>query len=414
MDRLARFAARHGQYMRAHAHHTRASACPHLAPAEYEDLAPPRAALRSPSYLYPRASRARRTPREREESVLPPRSAGFGRAQSVPRRPLTATPAPHSSSSHRRRPAHQCPAFARSPHPREHRDLAHPRARDTSLPRWPRTRTPERRARASLSTSPAASPRVRGLGVSPRALGAALLLALAPRTPRARRPPREREGSVQRPVALASFALSPRSPSYLHPIRAPRSPNPREYVSPRAHLHGICRLPTPRTPPSPHPREYGDTMPPRARSPHRPRRTAPRTCTPVRAQGVAAALSSSHLHRPSARARGADFVPDSPPAIPRARAGVVRARCRCTEMTRAASLREYALVQRRARNAAQCRRPRPRAFPSGLQHPRLGRRRGGERGVKMTALRAWGKAASAQASSDGEGCRRSMVSGRED
>ncbi|KAJ6538320.1 hypothetical protein DFH09DRAFT_1368955 [Mycena vulgaris] len=213
-----------------------------------------------------------------------------------------------------------------------HGDLAHPRARDTSLPRWPRTRTPERRARASLSTSPAASPRVRGVGASPRALGAAhLLVACASSTARAR------GVGVAPRVALASVALSPRSSSYLHPIRAPRSPNPREYVSPRAHLHGICRLPAPRTPPSPHPREYGDTMPPRARSPHRPRRTAPRTCTPVQAQGVAAA-PSSHLHPPNARARGASFVPDSPPANPRPRAGVVRAQARCTEMTRAASL----------------------------------------------------------------------------
>ncbi|KAJ6503033.1 hypothetical protein DFH09DRAFT_1441204 [Mycena vulgaris] len=243
---------------------------------------------------------------------------------------LVLAPPPPCALTPRVRPVHHIPAST---------GTAHPRARDTFLPRWLRTHTPERRARGSLTTSTAASPRVRGLGASPRALGAALLLALAPRTPRARRPPREREGSVQRPVVLASFALSPRSPSYLHPIRAPRSPNPREYVSPRAHLHGICRLPAPRTPPSPHPREYGDTMPPCARSPHRPCRTAPRTCTPVRAQGVAAALSSSHLHRPSARARGADFVPDSPTAIPRTGAGVVRAQPRCTGMTRAASLR---------------------------------------------------------------------------
>ncbi|KAJ6579734.1 hypothetical protein DFH09DRAFT_1446236, partial [Mycena vulgaris] len=272
--------------------------------------APP--APRSPSYLYPRAPRARRPPREREESVLPPRSAGFGRAQSVPRRVRRAYPHTRSRSLQRRR---------RTPRPRTAAALR------TNVPRSPAHRIPAstgtwriperapRPYRAGLVPVPPSAaraprsrhppPRVRGLGASPRALGAALLLALAPRTPRARRPPREREGSVQRPVALASFALSPRSPSYLHPIRAPRSPNPREYVSPRAHLHGICRLPAPRTPPSPHPREYGDTMPPRARSPHRPRRTAPRTCTPVRAQGVAAALASSHLDPPNAaRARG--------------------------------------------------------------------------------------------------------------
>ncbi|KAJ6503032.1 hypothetical protein DFH09DRAFT_1441198 [Mycena vulgaris] len=167
--------------------HIRASACPHLALAEYEDLAPPRARSPhrprppSPSYLYPRAPRARRPPRERED--------------------------------------------------------------------------PERRASASVTTSTAASPRVRGLGASPRALGAALLLALAPRTPRARRPPREREGSVQRPVALASFALSPRSSSYLHPIRAPpsRSPNPirGHDASPRERKESLLRHPrtcTARTP----------------------------------------------------------------------------------------------------------------------------------------------------------------------
>ncbi|KAJ6503024.1 hypothetical protein DFH09DRAFT_1441156 [Mycena vulgaris] len=291
-DRLARFAARHGQYMC----HTRASACPHLAFAEYEDLA------RSPHR--PRCAPLRTCTPERRVRVVHRASA---RSRCCPRAALAArlparaallvlAPPPPCALTPRVRPVHHIPAST---------GTAHPRARDTFLPRWLRTHTPERRARGSLTTSTAASPRVRGLGASPRALGAALLLALAPRTPRARRPPREREGSVQRPVVLASFALSPRSPSYLHPIRAPRSPNPREYVSPRAHLHGICRLPAPRTPPSPHPREYGDTMPPRARSPHRPRRTAPRTCTPVRAQGVAAALASSHLDPPNAaRARG--------------------------------------------------------------------------------------------------------------
>ncbi|KAJ6562788.1 hypothetical protein DFH09DRAFT_1315859 [Mycena vulgaris] len=67
---VARVAARHGQYMRACARHIRAPACPHLALAEYEDLAPPRA--RSPSYLYPKAPCARRPPRERDTSLRCP------------------------------------------------------------------------------------------------------------------------------------------------------------------------------------------------------------------------------------------------------------------------------------------------------------------------------------------------------
>ncbi|KAJ6538308.1 hypothetical protein DFH09DRAFT_1177327, partial [Mycena vulgaris] len=99
-------------------------------------------------------------------------------------------------------------------------------------------------------------------------------------------------------------------------------------------------------------------------------------------QGVAAALSSSHLHRPSARARGAGFVPDSPPASPRARAGVVRGLARCTGMTRAASARCPV-------KAAQRSRPRPRAFPLGLRHPRLGRRRRGERAQASSRFGGW-------------------------
>ncbi|KAJ6579739.1 hypothetical protein DFH09DRAFT_1147437, partial [Mycena vulgaris] len=120
---------------------------------------------------------------------------------------------------------------------------------------------------------------------------------------------------------------------------------------------------------------------------------------PPRASTRSRCYGPSHLHPPSARARGAGFVPCSPPTNPRAHAGVVRAQPRCTGVTHATALRKYALVQRRAQNAAQCRRPRPRAFPFGLRHPRLGRRRRGERGVKRTAPRAWKQAASAQASS---------------
>ncbi|KAJ6563369.1 hypothetical protein DFH09DRAFT_1315548 [Mycena vulgaris] len=99
-------------------------------------------------------------------------------------------------------------------------------------------------------------------------------------------------------------------------------------------LCGICRFPAPRTRRSPHPREDGDTTPPRARSPHRPRCALPHTCTPARAQGVAAAPSSSYQHPRMPRTHAAPrapctctpdprrvvhrasagFVPDSPPA----------------------------------------------------------------------------------------------------
>ncbi|KAJ6579744.1 hypothetical protein DFH09DRAFT_1446305 [Mycena vulgaris] len=329
------------------------------------------------------------------------------RSRCCPRATLVATPAPHSSSSHPAALRTNVPHSPHSPHPREHGALAHPRARDTSLPcpapRRPRTRTPERRARASLTTSPAASPRVRGLGVSPRALGAALLLVLAPRTPRAR-PPREREESVQGPALRRLRSRSARAP--------PRT------CTPSARLRVAHRIPVSKSPrariahrlPAP---EYGDTMSPRVRSPHRPRRVAPQTCNPVRAQGVAVAPSSSHLHPPNAaRGRGREALASYPARRPRA--SFARS-LGVTGMTRAASLREYALVHRRARNAAQCRRPRPRAFPLGLRHPRLGRRRGRERGVKTTAPARGDRL---------HQCRRrrvfnfggwrSMVSGRED
>ncbi|KAJ6538301.1 hypothetical protein DFH09DRAFT_1398574 [Mycena vulgaris] len=226
--------------------HARASACAHLALAEYEDLTPPR--TRSPHR--PRRAPLRTCTPERRVRVVRRASARSrcwphaalasfapspSRAARLPARAaVRRTPRPRTAAALRT----NAPRSPRSPHPREHGDLAHPRAAPASYPyprapRAPRSQHPPPHplclpARASLTESPRALP----------APPAALLLGLAP--------PCKRKESLLRP---------------------------------------------------------------------------PRTCTPR-----------------NARARGASFVPDSPPANPRPRAGVVRAQARCTEMTRAASL----------------------------------------------------------------------------
>ncbi|KAJ6543765.1 hypothetical protein DFH09DRAFT_1088629 [Mycena vulgaris] len=295
------------------------------------DLGSPRArslhrpASRSPSYLYPRAPSAARA---REEPVLRPAPRSPQRRRRTPHPRTTAAPrtnVPRSPSlpHHRehgipasaRRSAHTVSLLVLAP-PNAARASSTARARGVGAaprparrgpgaallalaphlralvatptpcpaPRWPRTRTPERRAHASQITSPAVSPRARGLDVS-------LAARLSARA---------------RAVLLASPRTCTRSPS-----AASRS------ASPRVRGHDAS-----------------------------PRRAAPRTCTPARAQGGAAARSSSYLQprRPRAHAapsapcsrrafhrereesvlRCAGFVPDSPPASPRARAGVVR------------------------------------------------------------------------------------------
>ncbi|KAJ6503018.1 hypothetical protein DFH09DRAFT_1441151 [Mycena vulgaris] len=240
---------------------------------------------RAPARTCTRTPRARRPPREREESVLPPRRAGFGRAQPVPRRAGFGR-------------AQSVPRRAR-------RNAGAGAALLVFAPPPPCALTPRRIP--ERATRPCRAPHRAGfvpeprLGISPRAL----LLVLAPRTPCVHRPPREREESVQRPVALASFALSLRSSSYLHPIRAPRSPNPREYVSPRAHRSPALRhLPPPRAA--------------HASFTASPRLSTGTRCLPTRAQGVTAA-PSSHLHRPNAaRARGRGALASYPTRRPRA------------------------------------------------------------------------------------------------
>ncbi|KAJ6524632.1 hypothetical protein DFH09DRAFT_1096039 [Mycena vulgaris] len=162
---------------------------------------------------------------------------------------------------------------------------------------------------------------------SPRQRAAALLApppAVRTSVPPALAPPTA-SVSPPRPRSAASPAASPRVRILGASPRAHRSPPLRHLLPPRAAHASLTAS-----------REYEDLAPPRACCPHRPRRAPPRTCAPTRAQGAAAAPSSSYLHSerrtrmphlgrlalalapPAAAAlstaRGAGLVPDSPPA----------------------------------------------------------------------------------------------------
>ncbi|KAJ6490506.1 hypothetical protein DFH09DRAFT_1105119 [Mycena vulgaris] len=91
--------------------------------------------------------------------LVPPNAA---RASSAARARVGAAPRRGSPRTRSRSPGRRRRTLALAPHLRAL--VASPTP--CPAPRWPRTRTPERRAHASLTTSPAASPQVRGLGVS--------------------------------------------------------------------------------------------------------------------------------------------------------------------------------------------------------------------------------------------------------
>ncbi|KAJ6503021.1 hypothetical protein DFH09DRAFT_1441154 [Mycena vulgaris] len=288
--------------------HARASACAHLALAEYEDLTPPR--TRSPHR--PRRAPLRTCTPERRVRVVRRASARSrcwphaalasfapspSRAARLPARAaVRRTPRPRTAAALRT----NAPRSPRSPHPREHGDLAHPRAAPASYP-YPRA------PRAPRSQHPPPHPREYGDSVSPRARPAPPSSSyLHPKrrvrvihraSARSRCSAPRCAGFVRAQPALL-FVLAPH-PLCL-PARASLTESPRALPAPPAAL--LLGLAPPCK---------------RKESLLRP----PRTCTPR-----------------NARARGASFVPDSPPANPRPRAGVVRAQARCTEMTRAASL----------------------------------------------------------------------------
>ncbi|KAJ6599729.1 hypothetical protein DFH09DRAFT_1503860 [Mycena vulgaris] len=174
-------------------------------------------------------------------------------------RVIAVTCAPHFSSSLHPRPAHKHPTRARI----GHRIRPSPR---TGFVRAQRVPACPHLVNCSAA-SPAASPRVRGLGISPRAP----CTARAPRwssSPSARawlttspaalpcvgvpaRAPRTAHTAlllirtrlahdIPRRIAASTGtrglpeAPAPRSPSHLHPIRVPRPPNPLEYGDPPA------------------------------------------------------------------------------------------------------------------------------------------------------------------------------------
>ncbi|KAJ6538321.1 hypothetical protein DFH09DRAFT_1283397 [Mycena vulgaris] len=282
---------------------TRASACPHLAPAEYEDLAPPRA--RSPHR--PRCAPLRTcTPerREREESVLPPRSAGFGRAQSVPRRVRRAYPHTRSRSLQRRRrtPRPRTAAALRTNVPRS---PAHRIPASTGTWRIPERATrpyraglvpvPPSAARAPRSRHPPPHRREYEESVPPR-------VRSAPRTcsSRARRPPREREESVQRPALRWLRSRSARAPPRTCTPSARLAHRIPVSMSPRARISTASAA-------SPH----------RARLPHRIPVSTGTRCLPARAPRTARAALLLGLAPPCERK---ESLQRSPPRTCTARA----------------------------------------------------------------------------------------------
>ncbi|KAJ6474112.1 hypothetical protein DFH09DRAFT_1473198, partial [Mycena vulgaris] len=117
--------------------------------------------------------------------------------------------------------------------------------------------------------------------------------------------------------SAASPVASPRVRGHDASPRAHRSPPLRHLPPPRGAHASLTKS-----------REYGDTMPPSARSPHRPCRAPPRTCTPARVQGAAPAPPSLYLHPRRLRAQAAPRGPRTRTCTPDRRHVIYRASAR--------------------------------------------------------------------------------------